>query len=114
MQNTNITAAMTSVTRSLRQLERTTAALDSMRVDSLTRNAGRATANVALLTDSLRTTIHTLNTALAKLDNGTGTAGKLLSDSLLYQDLRRVTMRVDSVLADFKQNPRRYLKFSVF
>jgi phospholipid/cholesterol/gamma-HCH transport system substrate-binding protein len=114
VQNANITAAMTSVTRSLRALERTTASLDSMRVDSLTRNAGRATANAALLTDSLRATIRTLNASLAKLDNGTGTAGKLLTDSLLYADLRRVTMRVDSVLADFKQNPRRYLKFSVF
>jgi phospholipid/cholesterol/gamma-HCH transport system substrate-binding protein len=113
-QNANLSVALASVTRSLRALERTTASLDSLRMDSLSRNAGRSAANVALLTDSLRATIHTLNGALSKLDSGTGTAGKLLSDSLLYLDLRRVTLRVDSVLADFKQNPRRYLKFSVF
>jgi phospholipid/cholesterol/gamma-HCH transport system substrate-binding protein len=113
-QNAQLTNAMTSVNRSLRALERTATALDSMRVDSLTRNAGRATANVAVITDSLRLTIQSLNATMARLERGEGTAGKLLSDSLLYTDMRRLVMRLDSVTADFKQNPRKYIKFSVF
>lgn len=113
-QNVQLTAAMTSVNRSLKALERTAGALDSMRVDSLSRNAGRATANVAAITDSLRHTMQSLNATMARLERGEGTAGKLLTDSLLYNDLRRLVTRFDSVTADFKRDPRKYIKFSVF
>ena len=113
-QNTQLTMAMTSVNRSLRALERTTSALDSLRVDSLQRNAGRATANVAAITDSLRVTMQSLNATMARLERGEGTAGKLLTDSLLYSDVRRLVTRLDSVTADFKRDPRKYIKFSVF
>lgn len=113
-QNAQLTMAMSSVNRSLKSLERTTSALDSMRVDSLQRNAGRATANVAAITDSLRQTTHALNVTMSRLERGEGTAGKLLSDTLLYNDVRRLVTRLDSVTADFKRDPRRYIKFSVF
>lgn len=113
-QNAQLTMAMTSVNRSLKALERTTAALDSSRVDSLQRNAGRATANVAAITDSLRITMRSLNATMARLERGEGTAGKLLTDSLLYNDIRRLVIRVDSVTADFKRDPRKFIKFSVF
>lgn len=113
-QNAQLTMAMTSVNRSLKALERTTAALDSMRVDSLQRDAGRATANVAAITDSLRITMRSINATMARLERGEGTAGKLLSDSLLYNDIRRLVIRVDSVTADFKRDPRKFIKFSVF
>jgi phospholipid/cholesterol/gamma-HCH transport system substrate-binding protein len=113
-QNVQLTAAMTSVNRSLKALERPSSALDSMRVDSLSRNAGRATANVAAITDSLRHTIQSLNTTMARLERGEGTAGKLLTDTLLYNDVRRLVTRLDSVTADFKRDPRKYIKFSVF
>ena len=113
-QNAQLTAAMTSVNRSLKALERTAGALDSMRVDSLSRNAGRATANVAAITDSLRHTMQSLNATMARLERGEGTAGKLLTDSLLYSDVRRLVTRLDSVTADFKRDPRKYIKFSVF
>jgi phospholipid/cholesterol/gamma-HCH transport system substrate-binding protein len=102
------------VNRSLKALERTAGALDSMRVDSLTRNAGRAAANVAAVTDSLKKTMQSLNATLAKLEHGDGTAGKLLTDTLLYNDVRRLVTRLDSVTADFKRDPRKYIKFSVF
>ena len=113
-QNTQLTAAMTSVNRSLRAFERTAASLDSLRVDSLSRNAGRATANVAAITDSLRRTMQSLNATMARLERGEGTAGKLLTDTLLYNDVRRLVSRLDSVTADFKRDPRKYIKFSVF
>jgi phospholipid/cholesterol/gamma-HCH transport system substrate-binding protein len=113
-QNVQLTAAMTSVNRSLRALERTAASLDSVRVDSLTRNAGRATANVAAITDSLQHTMQSLNATMSRLERGEGTAGKLLTDTLLYNDVRRLVSRLDSVTADFKRDPRKYIKFSVF
>ena len=66
------------------------------------------------MTDSLRQTMHSLNLTMSRLERGEGTAGKLLSDTLLYNDVRRLVTRLDSVTADFKRDPRRYIKFSVF
>jgi hypothetical protein len=37
-----------------------------------------------------------------------------LNDPALYNDIRRIATRVDSLVADLMANPRKYLKFSVF
>jgi phospholipid/cholesterol/gamma-HCH transport system substrate-binding protein len=66
------------------------------------------------LTGDLRQTTTHMNSLLAKLDNGQGTAGKLLTDTLLYQDLRNVVGRVDSLTADFKKNPKKYINLRIF
>lgn len=113
-QSAQVALATASLNRTLAQLERTSRALDSAKVDSIGDDAKRASANIAATTDSLRATVHTLNLALEKLNTGQGTAGKLLTDTLLYQDVRRLLVRIDSVTADFKQNPRRYIKLSIF
>jgi hypothetical protein len=39
---------------------------------------------------------------------------QLVQDSLLVGDLRRALARLDSVAADTKANPRRYVKLQVF
>jgi phospholipid/cholesterol/gamma-HCH transport system substrate-binding protein len=96
------------------QLRRTAAAIDSTQVDSTVRNFQIASANVAALTDSLRTTTGKLNATLAKLESGEGTAGKLLTDTLLYRDVRALVTRLDSVTADFKKNPKRYINLTIF
>ena len=41
-------------------------------------------------------------------------AGKLLKDTLLYRDLRGLVTQADSVLADLKKNPRKYINLSIF
>jgi phospholipid/cholesterol/gamma-HCH transport system substrate-binding protein len=62
----------------------------------------------------LTSSVARLDSLLAGLERGRGTAGKLLSDTLLYSDLRATVRRVDSVLADFQRNPRRYINLSIF
>jgi phospholipid/cholesterol/gamma-HCH transport system substrate-binding protein len=96
------------------QLRHTAAAIDSASVDSTVRNFQVASANVAALTDSLRTTTGKLNATLGKLESGEGTAGKLLTDTLLYRDVRSLVTRLDSVTADFKKNPKRYINLTIF
>ena len=113
-QSKQVAVATTTLNRTLASLERTVRALDSAKVDSIGDDAKRASANVAATTDSLRRAVHTLSLALEKLNTGQGSAGKLLTDSLLYVDVRRLVTRIDSVTADFKQNPRRYIKLSIF
>ena len=92
----------------------TVAALDSVQLDSTMRNLQATSRNLAAFTDSLRGTALQLNAVLAKADKGDGTIGKLLNDPGLYYDLRRLTTRLDSLTADFKKNPRRYINLEIF
>jgi phospholipid/cholesterol/gamma-HCH transport system substrate-binding protein len=59
-------------------------------------------------------TVDRLNSVIAKLEKGDGSAAKLLNDPGLYNDLRSVLNRVDSLTADFKKNPRRYIDLRIF
>jgi phospholipid/cholesterol/gamma-HCH transport system substrate-binding protein len=106
-QNRNLTATLASV-------QRATNAVDPAVVDSTLRNFRAASANVETLTRQLNQTTSELNGLVARLDRGEGTAGKLLTDTLLYADVRRLTMRLDSLTLDFKQNPRKYINLSIF
>lgn len=54
------------------------------------------------------------DTILAKLETGRGTAGLLLSDSLLYQEATLAISELRLLIADIQANPRKYFKFSVF
>lgn len=50
----------------------------------------------------------------ADLKNGKGTAGKLLQDDKVYDNLDRATKQLEELLQDIKLNPKRYVHFSVF
>jgi phospholipid/cholesterol/gamma-HCH transport system substrate-binding protein len=95
-------------------VRRTLSSIDSAAVDSTLRNVRTTTANAAALTDSLRRTASELNGTLAQLRTGQGTAGKLLTDTLLYSDVRRLVTRLDSLTLDFQRNPRRFINLEIF
>jgi phospholipid/cholesterol/gamma-HCH transport system substrate-binding protein len=103
-----------NLTATLAMIRRSAAAIDSATVDSLVRNVNQTTANLAILTTQLNQTTTQLNGVLAKLENGEGTAGKLLSDTTLYSNVRNLVARVDSLTADFKKNPRKYINLEIF
>lgn len=90
------------------------AAIDSVQVDSTVRALRVASQNMATVTNDLKTTSDRLNSVLAKVDSGNGTVGKLMSDPALYNDLRSLLARVDSLTADLKANPKKYVNLSIF
>jgi phospholipid/cholesterol/gamma-HCH transport system substrate-binding protein len=45
---------------------------------------------------------------------GEGTAGRLLTDDSLYVNLSRTLDRTEALIRDFRENPGRYIKFSIF
>jgi phospholipid/cholesterol/gamma-HCH transport system substrate-binding protein len=50
----------------------------------------------------------------ARVNRGEGTAGKLINEQETYDKLNRVVDDLDLLVKDIKENPKRYLKFSVF
>ena len=92
----------------------TLAAFDSADVDSTVKNLKSTSANLAALTSDFQKTSDQLQDMLAKVDSGGGSLSLLLNDPGLYNDLRRASTRLDSLILDVKTNPRKYIKFSVF
>jgi phospholipid/cholesterol/gamma-HCH transport system substrate-binding protein len=97
-------------------LRRATSAVDSVKIDSTLANLRTASDHINTLTQLLDSTAMEIHQVVAKADSGNGTAAKLLNDPTVYNDLHQSLLRLDSLLADVKKNPGRYLnlKFSVF
>ncbi len=55
-----------------------------------------------------------LNEITTKMNNGEGSMGKLLNDDSLYTNLNSTARDLDLLLVDFRENPKRYVHFSVF
>lgn len=60
------------------------------------------------------TVLDDMQAILEKVNNGNGTLGMLMNDDSLYLELNRSATALDSLLNDIKQNPKRYVKFSLF
>ena len=58
--------------------------------------------------------IRSIEEVTAKVNNGAGTAAKLVNDKELYDRMNRMVEDVDALVKDFKEHPRKYIKFSVF
>jgi phospholipid/cholesterol/gamma-HCH transport system substrate-binding protein len=98
------------LSRTQASLRRALAGVDSAKLDSTLSNVRSASAGASALTDSLRLTASRLNAALGGIERGQGTAGKLLSDTTLYTDVRRLVARIDTLTLDFQRNPGRYTR----
>lgn len=64
--------------------------------------------------NDLDQTLLNINTLLSGLENGEGSLGKLLNDDDLYDNLEVASSQLKELLQDFKLNPDRYIKVSVF
>lgn len=89
-------------------------AVDSAGIDSTMRAMQQASTSLQAFSAELATASTRFNTILTKVESGDGSLAKLMNDPALYNDLRRIATRVDSMMLDFMANPRKYLKFSVF
>ena len=68
----------------------------------------------ARLFGSLDSTLTNLQHITAALREGEGTAGRLLSDTTLYNNLNRTTEAATALLENLRENPKRYVHFSLF
>ena len=106
-QNRNLTATMAS-------FRRAASAVDSAKIDSTMKNFQTSSATLSRIASNLDSTSRHANNIIAGLERGEGTAGKLLKDTLLYRDLRGLVTQADSVMADLKANPKKYINLRIF
>jgi len=117
-QNRNATRTMNAfadaATNISASADRVSRLADSAQISASLVNIRQATENTARLTANLDSTNMAIRTLLAQIQNGNGTLGKLASDSMLYSDMRHLLQRADSLLADIKANPRKYINLKIF
>ena len=125
----NAIAELNTTIKSFKTLSYSFNSLIAKNDDSLTAvisNFNKVSEDLAVLSSSLKETdiaktvkdldqtLLNVNTLLADLDKGEGTLGKLLSDDELYNNLEVASQQLQELLQDFKLNPSRYIKVSVF
>tara|TARA_B100000900_G_scaffold12846_1_gene10380 strand:- start:8785 stop:9711 length:927 start_codon:yes stop_codon:yes gene_type:complete len=66
------------------------------------------------ITTSLNSLVNNLNSITISLKNSEGTAGKLINDKSIYDNLNNATNQLNQLIEDIKLNPNRYINFSVF
>ena len=64
--------------------------------------------------EKLAAAINEVNTLLAKINSGSGSVGNLISDEKLYKELAQASQNLSLLLADLKDNPKRYINVTVF
>jgi len=104
----------TQLSQTMHALNRTANAIDSASVDSAVKNLKATTANMSALSGNLERATDHLDGILVKVDSGGGSIGRLLNDSTFAKDLHRVLSQMDSLAADLRKHPNKYVNVHVF
>ncbi|MCB8965185.1 MAG: MCE family protein [Bacteroidales bacterium] len=72
-----------------------------------------ARVNIVQTMHKLDASMAELNTVLAKINSGEGTLGSLVNNDTLYRNLESAAKGLDLLLFDLKNNPKRYVNFSI-
>lgn len=124
--NANIAASIKHLKDLLAQLENSqiVANLDSFtgtlkdngqKIDGIVSNVGNITATLEeqQFAQKLAQSVESLNALLVKFNQSEGTVGSLLNDKELYANLAQASENLSLLLGDLKQNPKRYVHFSL-
>lgn len=91
----------------------------SNKLDAVLISADTTMANVAGFSKTLNGTevkdlIISLESLLTKVQDPDGTLGKILTDGKIYNSIDSLIVDVDDLINKIKENPKKYLKISVF
>ncbi|MFN2314987.1 MAG: MlaD family protein [Bacteroidales bacterium] len=92
---------------------------NSTTLDSTLKNIGEisdalASADLGTTLASLRTSLENLDQIVQGISKGEGSAGKLVTNDSLYTNLSNTLFNLDLLLRDLKENPKKYVHFSLF
>jgi len=130
------------IKESLRNIQLITASIESQKLklglildelESITKtfnendeNISASLKNISSITDSIehsqiKSAILNLNNAaketnniLTEINSGRGSVGKIVNSDSLYIQLNNVSKNLDQLITDLRQNPKKYVHFSIF
>ena len=70
--------------------------------------------DIKSMSTNMNSLVNNLNSITTSLKNSEGTAGKLINDKSIYDNLENATNQLNRLIEDIKLNPSRYINFSVF
>ena len=81
-------------------------------------NVNSILSNMSLISDSLSNSnltslVNNFNTLMTQINSKEGSAGLLLNDDKLYSNLEKTTKELSELIKDIKDNPKRYINFSL-
>lgn len=71
-------------------------------------------APIEQMVKDLQGTSAQLNALIAKINNGDGTAGKIVNDKQLYDELTQSMANLKTLMADLQAHPSRYINVTIF
>ncbi len=77
-------------------------------------SGGKNLKKTEALIDNMDSSIKELDLTLKQINSRKGTMGKLVYDEKLYDNLTRAAASLDTLLVDFRKNPGKYVKVSIF
>lgn len=81
-------------------------------------NVNSILSNMSLISDSLSNSnltslVNNFNTLMTQINSKEGSAGLLFNDDKLYTNLEKTTKELSELIKDIKDNPKRYINFSL-
>ncbi|WP_316839715.1 MlaD family protein [Pedobacter gandavensis] len=73
-----------------------------------------AAANFKQTIDNANKSMADLQSIVSKINEGKGTLGLLINDTKMYDNLNSASSNLDKLIIDLKENPKRYVHFSIF
>ncbi|MET3115107.1 phospholipid/cholesterol/gamma-HCH transport system substrate-binding protein [Pedobacter sp. CG_S7] len=73
-----------------------------------------AAANFKQTIDNANKAVADLQGVVSKVNSGDGTLGLLINDRKMYDNLNSASKNLDNLIIDLKENPKRYVHFSIF
>jgi phospholipid/cholesterol/gamma-HCH transport system substrate-binding protein len=82
-------------------------------IDTAAQNFDVASRKLMQVLEGLEEASNRLKAFAVDLDESEGTMRMLMEDRRLYDDLRRSTQNLDSLVNDIRENPKKYINFTV-
>lgn len=108
-----ISGAVDDFSRASRDL-RTLVEENKGKIQSTVDNFEKSSRGLSEATSSLEEISANLKSITTKLETEEGTLGKLLTDRSLYEDLKKTTASLDTLITDIKRNPKKYIHLEIF
>jgi phospholipid/cholesterol/gamma-HCH transport system substrate-binding protein len=98
--STNLKNNNEAITATIQNLKSFSDTLAAVKIQQLVANAENALAQVNFITE--------------KINKGEGSLGLLINDKELYNNLNKSSADLDALLKDMKENPKKYVHFSIW